>query len=700
VRGAIAGGTAIRITGTNFLAGPTVTIDGIAATSVVWESSTSISAVTPAGTIGSKNIVITNTDLGAVTSVGSFTYITPPTFTSISPSRGETTTGTAITITGSNFLAGPTVTIGGTAATSIVRVSATTITALAPAGTLGLKSIIITNTDAGTITIPNAYNYGPLAAISIAAIPGVTVPVTGATPVTTITATAQYTGTITWSGTPTTFPPGTIETATITLTPLTGYTLTGVGANFFTVETSTATNALDSGVITAVFAATSGFTVTYNSQGGSAITSGFTSTGGSISVSPGSPTQSGFTFNGWFAAASGGSAIVFPYLHGQVANFTLFAQWTAVVVSGGGGGGGGGGSTTTTTPTPTVVVTPVVEVVVTPTPAPVAPVVVVPTPVVISPAKPLVVPVLSNEAVTLFVGVAGSDGVVVPITIDIPIGITGVDGQVRLTPVLLTGNNPLGLVTIQIEILDAFGGVIPQINANIVIHFDNPAGGTTVASSQDGFIWTPIPLIPDGGKSLPAGFTDGYYLDANGKVVIVTSHLTFFGFKVSQAAKLEAKASSKVFVKTNTTEVAISGGSGDGVLKYDSLTTAICKVSPTGLVTFKSAGICKITATKGGDATYLHQITSYQMNVVNYSLKAVGTGVSKQVTLILGASYAKKTVVLQYKLKGSTRYVAMTSGVLSSTGQVATKKNVPTGSTLRALVAGKVVASIVVTGKN
>jgi uncharacterized repeat protein (TIGR02543 family) len=70
-------------------------------------------------------------------------------------------------------------------------------------------------------------------------------------------------------------------------------------------------------------------TVTYNSQGGSAISSGSTTTGGQIAASPGTPTRAGYTFNGWFTASSGGTAISFPYTHNQTANFTLFAQWTA-----------------------------------------------------------------------------------------------------------------------------------------------------------------------------------------------------------------------------------------------------------------------------------------------------------------------------------------------------------------------------------
>ena len=70
--------------------------------------------------------------------------------------------------------------------------------------------------------------------------------------------------------------------------------------------------------------------VTYDAQGGSLVTSGSTSTGSSISVSPGTPTRSGYSFNGWFAGSTGGSALTFPYAHGQTADFTLYAQWSAV----------------------------------------------------------------------------------------------------------------------------------------------------------------------------------------------------------------------------------------------------------------------------------------------------------------------------------------------------------------------------------
>jgi hypothetical protein len=131
-------------------------------------------------------------------------------------------------------------------------------------------------TVAGATSVSNPVNSGVITAvfpaapttINIAAIPGVTAPVKNATPVTVTTATAQYTGTVTWSPVNNPFDAGTVYTATITLTPTSGFTLTGVGANFFTITgATTVANPANSGVVTAVFPATT-LAVGDNYQGG------------------------------------------------------------------------------------------------------------------------------------------------------------------------------------------------------------------------------------------------------------------------------------------------------------------------------------------------------------------------------------------------------------------------------------------------
>ncbi|MGA0378807.1 MAG: InlB B-repeat-containing protein [Ilumatobacteraceae bacterium] len=85
-------------------------------------------------------------------------------------------------------------------------------------------------------------------------------------------------------------------------------------------------------------------TVTYDAQGGSAVSDGSSVSGGSVAEAPESPALADHTFGGWFASASGGTAITFPYTHGQTADFTLYAQWTlnTYVVSFDGNGSTGG----------------------------------------------------------------------------------------------------------------------------------------------------------------------------------------------------------------------------------------------------------------------------------------------------------------------------------------------------------------------
>ena len=90
--------------------------------------------------------------------------------------------------------------------------------------------------------------------IDTAAIAGLSVPLPGNVPDTSVSAGLGYTASVTWSPNPAAFVSNTSYTASITLTATTGYTLTGVTANFFTVAGSSSdTNPINSGVITAVF---------------------------------------------------------------------------------------------------------------------------------------------------------------------------------------------------------------------------------------------------------------------------------------------------------------------------------------------------------------------------------------------------------------------------------------------------------------
>ena len=67
-----------------------------------------------------------------------------PVVSNVSPATGSTAGGTNVTITGTGFTGATGVTIGGVAATSVVVVNDTTITAVTPAGTAGSASVVVT----------------------------------------------------------------------------------------------------------------------------------------------------------------------------------------------------------------------------------------------------------------------------------------------------------------------------------------------------------------------------------------------------------------------------------------------------------------------------------------------------------------------------------------------------------------------------
>jgi hypothetical protein len=166
--GAAAGGTAVTITGSGFLAGATVSLGGTQATGVTVMSSTSITAITPAHAAGTVNVIVTNSDTQSGTLTQGFTYTAvsnpAPTLTGISPASGTAAGGTAVTITGTGFLAGATVSLGGTQATGVTVMSSTTITALTPAHAAGAVNVVVSNAEQQAGTLADGYTYTSITA--------------------------------------------------------------------------------------------------------------------------------------------------------------------------------------------------------------------------------------------------------------------------------------------------------------------------------------------------------------------------------------------------------------------------------------------------------------------------------------------------------------------------------------------------------
>jgi formylglycine-generating enzyme required for sulfatase activity len=175
--GPIAGGTTITINGANLTSTTSVTVGGVPAIGVTVLSATKVRAVTPPGSAGGRDVVLT-TAWGTATRTNGFTYFPPPTIATVSPNVGPSTGGTTITITGTNFTGATSVKVGTKFATGLVVVNPTTITAVTPVNTTGPKSVSVT-TPGGTATLTNGYTY--VAPPTIASVAPVAGPVAGGT---------------------------------------------------------------------------------------------------------------------------------------------------------------------------------------------------------------------------------------------------------------------------------------------------------------------------------------------------------------------------------------------------------------------------------------------------------------------------------------------------------------------------------------
>jgi hypothetical protein len=153
--GPTTGGTLVTITGSGFAVGvpTTVTFGGDASTTVDVDSSTELTAVSPAHAVGAVSVVVSDAG-GTATAAQQFTYISAPvTVTGIDPTFGPTAGGTTIVVTGNGFSSTSTVTIGGNNApvtAGSVNAGGTSLTVTSPPGPAGTVDLIVTTPGIGT----------------------------------------------------------------------------------------------------------------------------------------------------------------------------------------------------------------------------------------------------------------------------------------------------------------------------------------------------------------------------------------------------------------------------------------------------------------------------------------------------------------------------------------------------------------------
>lgn len=153
--GPTAGGNTVTLTGIGLATASSVTFGANTATPTVISDS-AISVTVPAGT-AAGSVAVSVTTAGGAASGLSYNYVDAPTVSTVSPSSGPTSGGTAVTATGSNLADTSSVTVGGAVAPFSV-VSSTTLSVVTPPGTAGAADVVVTTTG-GSATVVGGFTY-------------------------------------------------------------------------------------------------------------------------------------------------------------------------------------------------------------------------------------------------------------------------------------------------------------------------------------------------------------------------------------------------------------------------------------------------------------------------------------------------------------------------------------------------------------
>ena len=157
------GGTTLTITGTGFITGASAKVGSLSLESVVVDSPTQITAVTPeTNNAGTFDITVTTSGgtSDIVGTVNDYTYVvggvTVTSSTNASVPQGKS--NHTVTINGTGFRTGAGVTVSGVGVTvgTVTFVNSTQLTAVvsvAQGAAVGDRSITVTNLDTGTATL-------------------------------------------------------------------------------------------------------------------------------------------------------------------------------------------------------------------------------------------------------------------------------------------------------------------------------------------------------------------------------------------------------------------------------------------------------------------------------------------------------------------------------------------------------------------
>ena len=159
--GKVAGGTVVTLTGSGFRTGATTVTFGAgnSGTTVHVTGTTTLTVKTPNHAPGAVTVTVTTP--GGTSGAKHYTYDPVPTLTKVTPSAGKVAGGTVVTLTGTGFRTGATVTFGAGNHGTTVHVSGTTTLTVTTPGH-GPGGVTVTVTTPGGTSGTKPYTYDPV----------------------------------------------------------------------------------------------------------------------------------------------------------------------------------------------------------------------------------------------------------------------------------------------------------------------------------------------------------------------------------------------------------------------------------------------------------------------------------------------------------------------------------------------------------
>ena len=156
------GGQMLRVTGTGFQPGISVTIDGAACTDVNLVDSTDLTCTTPSGGTGIKDVALQNPDGGTVVVTGGYTYLAPPILFNVVPNLAPEGQQIETVLQGQNLSLQATVHFESTVVpeADILSRSSTLIRLRVPQLS-GSVDVVVTNPDGQEARIVDGFSFIP-----------------------------------------------------------------------------------------------------------------------------------------------------------------------------------------------------------------------------------------------------------------------------------------------------------------------------------------------------------------------------------------------------------------------------------------------------------------------------------------------------------------------------------------------------------